>query len=82
MISRCRCPAGKRAQRNGRDRVAHELGAPIDVSRKAIAGFGGFRRRFPALANGMASPSMTTMATIRSKSRGLESRPRATEGKV
>ena len=26
--------------------VAHELGAPIDVIRKAIAGFGGVRRRF------------------------------------
>src|SRR3984885_10680262 len=27
--------------------VAHELGASIDVIRKAIAGFGGVRRRFP-----------------------------------
>src|SRR6201994_2870330 len=26
--------------------VAHELGAPVDVIRKAIAGFGGVRRRF------------------------------------
>ena len=26
--------------------VAHELGAPIDIIRKAIAGFGGVKRRF------------------------------------
>ena len=48
--------------------VAHELGAPIDVIRKAIAGFGGVRRRFTRTGNGTASPSTTTMATIRSKS--------------
>jgi UDP-N-acetylmuramate--alanine ligase len=46
-ISRCRCRAAQRAQRHrgdrGRPRARHRRG---DVIRKALAGFGGVKRRF------------------------------------
>ena len=48
--------------------VAHELGIKDDVIRKALASFGGVKRRFTKVGSGTAPSSSTTTAIIRWRS--------------